>query len=177
MRAAGAGFAIATLAACSGGGDGYGDAGAPPADGSGGGTAAAVAVKDVPDVGSALVDSSGKTLYFTDQEASGSIRCTGDCLGFWFPVRGDATTASSSEVKGLAVVHRSDNGMDQLTYQGKPLYTFRLDDGPAQHNGHNLDDSFGDQKFTWHAATTSGTAPSSAPTGSDSGDDNGNYGY
>jgi predicted lipoprotein with Yx(FWY)xxD motif len=176
-RVAGLSLAAVALAACGGGGDGYGGA-APPAGGSGGSSAGAVAVKDVPDVGAALVDGAGKTMYFSDQEAGGSIKCLGDCLGFWFPVPGDAKTAASASVKGLAVLHRSDKGMDQLTYQGKPLYTFRLDSGPAQHNGQNLDDSFGGTKFTWHAATTSGAAatanPSSAPTSAPSSYDNGN---
>ncbi|TCC44198.1 hypothetical protein E0H75_35630 [Kribbella capetownensis] len=67
--------------------------------------------------------------------------------------------------------------MNQLTYQGKPLFTFRLDKGPAEHNGHNLDDTFGDAKFTWHAATTGGavasTSPSAAPSSQASGYDYG----
>jgi predicted lipoprotein with Yx(FWY)xxD motif len=118
------------------------------------------------------VDGAGKTLYFSDQEATGAIKCVAGCLGFWFPVPGDANAASA--VPGLAVIHRPDNGMAQLTYHGKPLYTFKLDNGPAQHNGHNLDDSFGNAKFTWRAASTSASAsatPSAtkAPTGYDYG--------
>jgi predicted lipoprotein with Yx(FWY)xxD motif len=179
-NAAGIGLAAAALTACSGGGNGYDGAAAPP-DSSGGASTGTVAVKNVPDVGAALVDSSGKTVYFTDQEADGAIKCIGDCLGFWFPVPGDANAAASAAVPGLAVLHRSDNGMDQLTYQGKPLYTFRLDNGPAQHNGHNLDDNFGDTKFTWRAATTAGTAttsPTTAPTSATTGYDyGGNNGY
>jgi predicted lipoprotein with Yx(FWY)xxD motif len=169
-RAAGLGFAALALAGCSGGG-GYGGAAAPTGSSSGP-SSGMVAVKQVPDVGSALVDGAGKTLYFSDQEATGAIKCVGDCLGFWFPVPGDPTTASTAAVPGLAVIHRPDNGMDQLTYHGKPLYTFKLDNGPAQHNGHNLDDSFGNAKFTWRAASTSAAASPSdtkAPTGYDYG--------
>jgi predicted lipoprotein with Yx(FWY)xxD motif len=173
-RTAGLGIAVLALAACGGrGGDGYGGAGAP-SDGSSGSSAGTVAVKDVPDVGPALVDGAGKTLYFSDQEAAGAIKCVAGCLGFWFPVPGDANAASTAAVPGLAVIHRPDNGMAQLTYHGKPLYTFKLDAGPAQHNGHNLDDSFGNVKFTWHAASTSASASatpsaSKAPSGYDYG--------
>lgn len=177
--AAGVGLAAVALAACGGGGgNDYGGT-APPANDSVSSSAGTVAVKDVPDVGAALVDGAGKTVYFSDQEADGTIKCSGDCLGFWIPVPGDAKTTASAAVKGLAVLHRSDNGMDQLTYQGKPLYTFKLDNGPEQHNGHNLDDSFGDAKFTWHAATTGAAAnPSTAPTSASSSTDSGtNNGY
>jgi predicted lipoprotein with Yx(FWY)xxD motif len=132
-------------------------------------------VKEVPDIGPALVDGAGKTLYFSDQEATGAIKCVGDCLGFWFPVPGDA--ASTAAVPGLAVIHRPDNGTDQLTYQGKPLYTFKLDTGPAQHNGHNLDDSFGNARFTWRAASTSATATPSATKAPSGYDDGGGSGY
>ena len=147
IGAVGAFAAVSALAGCSGGNDD--SRSAPAGDPIGG--AGAVAVKDVSGVGQALVNASGKTLYFSDQEADGSIRCMRDCLGFWFPAPADGGSAGS--MPGLALVHRPDTGKGQLTYQGKPLYTFRLDTGPAQHNGHNLDDTFGNAKFTWHAAT------------------------
>lgn len=169
IGAAGVVAAVTALAACGGRGD---DAGTASADGSGAG---AVAVKDVSGVGQALVDASGKTLYFSDQEAGGSIQCTGDCLGFWFPALADDGAAGA--VPGLATVQRPDTGKEQLTYQGKPLYTFRLDTGPAQHEGHNLDDSFGDTKFTWHAATTTPAAGPTAPATSDAPSTDDPYGY
>jgi predicted lipoprotein with Yx(FWY)xxD motif len=122
-----------------------------------------VSVQDVAGVGKTLVDSSGKTLYFADQETGGMIKCTDNCLSFWFPVAGSASTAKS--VDGLGVVKRPDNGQSQLTYQGKPLYTFKLDTGPGQHQGNDVQDAFGNTTFTWHAATTSATAtaPTQAP--------------
>jgi predicted lipoprotein with Yx(FWY)xxD motif len=170
IGAVGALAAVTALAGCSGGND---DTGSAPA-GDSSGRAGAVAVKDVSGVGQALVNASGKTLYFSDQEADGSIHCMSDCLGFWFPAPADAGSAGS--MPGLAMVHRPDTGKDQLTYQSKPLYTFRLDTGPAQHNGHNLDDTFGNAKFTWHAATITPAAGPTAPDSSDAppGD---NYGY
>lgn len=179
-RAVGAGAAILVLAACSSSGAGsagYGGGAAPSETGraAGGG----VAVERVSGVGAALVDGSGMTMYFTDQDEGGSIACTGACLGFWFPVPGDAGSAASSSVDGLDVLHRSDNGMDQLTYRGKPLYTFKLDTGPGQGNGDNLTDSFGGDDFTWHTATTAGQDPDPAapPAAGASSDPGGGYGY
>jgi predicted lipoprotein with Yx(FWY)xxD motif len=74
-------------------------------------------------------------------------------------------------VPGLAVLRRSDTGKDQLTYQGKPLYTFKLDKAAGQHTGHNLTDDFAGVTFTWRAATT--TATTEAQPASDPG----NYDY
>jgi predicted lipoprotein with Yx(FWY)xxD motif len=137
--------------------------------GGGGPAAAAVSVKDVSGVGQTLVDASGKTLYFADQEAGGAIKCTASCLSFWMPATGDAQA-----VKGLATIKRSDTGAEQLTFQGKPLYTFKLDTASGEAKGNNLADAFSGVNFTWHAATTSAAAPTQAPSSSDGGYDNGN---
>ena len=137
-----------------------------------GGAAAAVSVKDVGGVGQTLVDASGKTLYFADQEAGGTPKCTGSCLSFWIPAAGSAADAKS--VTGLAIMKRSDTGADQLTFQGKPLYTFKLDTAAGEAKGNNLADAFSGINFTWHAATTSAPA---APTQAPSSSDGGGYGY
>jgi predicted lipoprotein with Yx(FWY)xxD motif len=165
---------MATLAACGGN-----DSSSQDTSSSGSSTpaasGAAVSVKDVNGVGQALVDSAGKTVYFADQEASGKIACTGNCLSFWIPVPGSADAANS--MAGLGTVKRSDTGMEQLTYMSKPLYTFKLDKGPAQSTGNNAQDSFGGTSFTWHAATASGAAaPAPAPSSSSS-SNGGGYGY
>ncbi len=154
---------LATLTACGAGGTNQAAGNAPAA------TSGAVSVKQVDGVGQTLVDSAGKTVYFADQEAGGTIKCTGSCLSFWMPVAGSADAAKS--MAGLAVVKRSDTGNEQLTYQGKPLYTFKLDTAAGQDNGNNAQDAFAGTTFTWHAATTTAAAPTPAPaTG-------GGYGY
>jgi predicted lipoprotein with Yx(FWY)xxD motif len=61
-------------------------------------------VQNVDGVGQSLVDAAGKTLYFADQEADGTIKCTESCLSFWFPVEGSESTAKSMD--GLAVINR-----------------------------------------------------------------------
>ncbi|GAA3127895.1 putative lipoprotein with Yx(FWY)xxD motif [Kribbella aluminosa] len=151
--------ALGTLTACGG-------SNSSPPPSSGGGAAAAVSVKDVSGVGQALVDASGKTLYFADQEAGGMIKCTSGCLDIWVPATGTAADAKS--VSGLGTMKRSDTGADQLTFQGKPLYSFKLDNN-GQAKGNNVTDNFAGTSFTWHAATTSATPPSSAPSSSSGG--------
>ena len=166
--------AAGLIAACGSAGTGGGSA----ASGTGAaqGTAAShntvISVRKVPGVGAVLVDRSGKTLYSPQQEANGQIACTGSCLGFWFPVHvaaGSDLRAPSGVTGALGMVRRP-GGVTQLTYNGKPLYTFRLDQAPGQAHGNDFTDHFAGTTFTWHALTTSGT---SAQTGGQQGNPGG----
>ena len=171
--------AAGLLAACGSTGGGAGAGGGP---GTGGTASAAhgmaarggmvISVRKLPGVGTVLADRSGRTLYSPQQEAGGKIVCTGGCLGFWFPVRvaaGAALRAPTGVTGALGMIHRP-GGLTQLTYNGKPLYTFRLDQAPGQAHGNNFTDHFGGTTFTWHALTTSG-AP--AQTGGQQGNPGG----
>lgn len=158
--------AVAALAACAGTAGntgGQGNSSTSPAPDT-------VSVHDVSGLGPALVDGAGKTAYFSAQEADGTVHCVQDCLNFWLPV--PATQDPGGQVPGLGSVQRPDNGLKQLTYQGKPLYTFSMD-GAGGHAGDNVSDQFAGQQFTWHAAVTSAGPASPAPTSSGSG----GYGY
>lgn len=152
--------AVASVLVACGGGSGPAAGGAPAGPAS------------VHETNGLLVDGAGKTLYFADQEAGGAIHCTGGCLGFWSPATVVDSAAVVGQLPGLASTRRPDNGAQQLTYQGKPLYTFRLDADAGQRTGDNVSDNFGGQAFTWHAAAV-GSAPAPAPS-SQSG---GGYGY
>jgi len=165
----GATVGMLTLAACGSSSSGSSQ---PAAGNAPAASGAVVSVKNVDGVGQTLVDSSGKTLYFADQEAGGMIKCTAGCLSIWIPATGSADAAKA--VTGVSVMKRSDTGADQLTFQGKPLYTFKLDTGPGQDKGNNAQDSFGGRAFTWHAATTTAAAPSPAPSSSSGGGGYGN---
>jgi predicted lipoprotein with Yx(FWY)xxD motif len=140
----------------------------PAADG----PATTVSARDITGVGTILVTSAGDTLYFADQESSGSIQCVDGCVRIWMPLTaaaGQAATAGSGVGGRLATVTRPD-GRAQITYDGKPLYTFAQDGGPGHADGNGVTDSFNNTDFQWHAATVSGSA---APT---TGGGNG-YGY
>lgn len=150
--------AAALLLAACGGGSGAAGYGAP-SGGSGNAASGMASVKQVANFGPVLEDSSGNTLYYNDEENGGSWHCTADCLGFWYPVPG---SANPGNVPGLGTIMRGDNHQQQLTYQGKPLYTFRLDT-PGQRMGDNLSDDFGSNHFTWHAATTGPVTNPAAP--------------
>jgi len=166
------GLAVATaglLAACGSSGAGpaaSGNGGGSPDTAPGGNTV--VTARQLSGVGTVLVDQAGKTVYSPEQEANGTIRCTGGCLSFWFPV-----TVSSAGIAAhpgglsgvLSTIKRPDDGKLQVTYNGKPLYTFRLDASPGQAHGNNFTDSFAGASFTWQAVTTQGASSGSGPAG------------
>jgi len=129
-----------------------------------------VSARKLPGVGTVLVNRSGKTIYSPQQEAHGKILCTGSCLSFWFPVSAGAGAlqAPSGVTGALGTIHRPD-GRTQLTYNGKPLYTFRLDLAPGQAHGNNFTDHFGGTSFTWHAITTSGSPAGAGQQGNGGG--------
>lgn len=130
-----------------------------------------VATKNLPNVGTVLVDASGRTMYFTDSEQATMIRCTADCVSVWFPV--PAPSPLPGDVPGLSTVKRPD-GSSQLAWQNKPLYTFKLDTSDKPASGHNAKDNFSGMDFTWHAAVVGNAAPAPA-TGNDGGYGGGGY--
>src|SRR5215471_8527960 len=167
--------AAALIAACGGAGGIYGTGGGSAAGGTTGmahhaaashGTV--ISARTLPGVGTVLVAQSGKTLYSPQQEAHGTIMCTGGCLSIWLPVSVAAGTiphAPAGVTGVLGTIHRPDDGLTQLTYNGTPLYTFRLDQAPGQAHGNNVTDHFGAASFTWHAIAASGMPTGTAQPG------------
>jgi predicted lipoprotein with Yx(FWY)xxD motif len=157
--------ALALAVAGCGGGSGGGSATAA-APSTGGQT---VSVADLGNAGKVLVDSNGRALYASDQEtASGNVMCTGACNSFWKPltVSGGMPTGSSNVGK-LGVVKRPD-GTQQVTDNGKLLYTF-TQEGPGQITGDGFQDAFNGQQFTWHVVKAGNSGGSSGGSSSNTG--------
>jgi predicted lipoprotein with Yx(FWY)xxD motif len=99
----------------------------------------------------ALVSRSGFTLYSLSAETHGRFICTDKtCMSLWKPLtvaRGTKPTGASH----LATVRRPD-GRTQVTFSGKPLYTFVNDTKPGQAKGEGFKDV-----GTWHIAALSAT--------------------
>jgi predicted lipoprotein with Yx(FWY)xxD motif len=142
--AAGVGVAIA-IAATGGGSDSTAGS-------------ATVSVKKIAGAGSVLVDSRGRALYRSEQERNGMVLCDGSCLSFWQPLTVKGTPKGHSLSGKLAVVKRPDGGR-QVTYNGKLLYSFKLDK-PGKVSGDGFKDAFGSQKFRWHVVHPVGTSSS-----------------
>ena len=129
----------------------------------------AVTTRTVSGVGTVLSNPAGLTLYSPTQEASGVIKCTGECNSFWFPVtvaKGATPKAASTLTGKLGTFQRPSGGGTQLTYDGKPLYTFKLDTAAGQTNGNGYKDQFGSLSFNWNAITTSGAGATVSSGGS-----------
>jgi predicted lipoprotein with Yx(FWY)xxD motif len=141
---------------------------------------ATVATKSISGVGTVLVDSKGNALYTNNMDTGSKVACTGECTAIWPPLTsasGSQPTSSDSSVQAKLGVVKGG----QVTYGGKPLYTF-VQDSPGQATGNGVMDSFGGTNFTWTAATVSGQAGSggAAPTttsSSSSGSSGGGGGY
>ncbi len=173
--------AAVVVAACgSSGGNassGGGNAGSTGSGGNAGAAAGTVSTRDLAGIGTALVTSSGMTIYTpkTPAESKGSVKCTGSCLSFWFPVTGSPADLGSSGLPGkIGTIHRLDDGKTQLTYNGKPLYTFRLDTAAGQAHGNNFTDNFSGTSFTWQVVVSHGTAGGAASPASSPGYSYGN---
>jgi len=132
-----------------------------------------IALREGTSVGTVLVDADGMTLYTTDQEADGSIRCVDECVGIWLPVTVTATAPSAPDaVAGdIGTVERPD-GSTQATFDGAPLYRFSFDKQPGDVTGEAVADTFAGIEFEWHAATTGAAATQPPPTTA-----GGGYGY
>ena len=146
-----------------------------PATESGKAGVATVQTRKFAGVGTVLVNATGQPLYAADQEAAGMVHCTGACNAFWKPLT--TTGTPTATVAGpLATVARPDGSM-QVTYNGKPLYTFTVDQ-PGKVAGDNFHDAFGGQKFTWHVVRQVGAAtPAPVMGGSGSGGGSGGFRY
>jgi predicted lipoprotein with Yx(FWY)xxD motif len=148
----------AVLAAC---GSSSGGESATAAS-SGGST---VSVAEIEGTGNVLVDSSGQALYASEQETeAGKVMCEGACTSFWKPLTISNGTPEGSVPGNLGVMKRPEGSM-QVTFDGKPLYTF-TQEGPEEVTGNGFQDAFEGHHFTWHVVTTGGGggAPEAAST-------------
>jgi len=117
------------------------------------GPGAFVSLGSVPKLGLVLVESHGFTLYATDRDKGGQPSCYGDCNRTWLPLitAGAPQPSNGTSAAKLGTVRRRD-GEAQVTYAGRPLYTFAADRGPGEANGNDFV-SYGGR---WHALKGSG---------------------
>jgi predicted lipoprotein with Yx(FWY)xxD motif len=102
------------------------------------------------EVGKALVDSEGFTLYYFEKDKRGESACYGACAKTWPPLAtggGPKATGGAMAAK-LGTTKRSD-GTVQVTYAGWPLYTYEADRKPGEANGADVD-SFGAEWYALH---------------------------
>ena len=168
------GAAALGVVACGGSNEDMGASAGPSTAGSSAGIVS-VAHVDGSDV---LADRAGRTLYTSDVEKGGEIRCVDACTSLWRPIlasSADARKAAGELDMKLGVVTRPE-GEQQLTLDGLPLYTFTEEDA-GKLDGDGFVDDFQGRRFEWEAARTSGGSPSSGPSAPSDSSPGGGYGY
>jgi predicted lipoprotein with Yx(FWY)xxD motif len=85
---------------------------------------------------SVLTDARGYTLYWFAPDTRGKSACYGTCAAYWPPVTGRPTAGPGVTGK-LGTIRRTD-GATQVTYDGRPLYTYVGDSAPGQSTGNNI---------------------------------------
>jgi predicted lipoprotein with Yx(FWY)xxD motif len=160
---------LLAAAACGGGGD-------PAATGASAARGATVSTARIDGVGTVLVDAQGAALYAANEEAHGTVLCTGACTTIWQPLAaGAGSPAGNDGLGGRLGVRERPDGTRQVTFDGRPLYRFLEDPASGSVTGNGVSDSFDGRSFTWHVATPKGVSTSAAKSGSPG--DRGGYGY
>ena len=144
-----------TTTAASGGGSTPTTVGGGTPTTAGGG--AVVKTASVGTLGTILVTASGRTLYYYTPDTSTKIACTGGCAQTWPPLGLGSGMTTATGVSGLGTIKRPDSGALQVTYQGKPLYTYVGDTEAGQANGQGVGG-------TWYVLKLSSGGSSSATT-------------
>jgi predicted lipoprotein with Yx(FWY)xxD motif len=113
-------------------------------------------------LGAVLANGQGFTVYWFAADHGTTSACSGPCAAVWPPVTGTPHAAAGVSLPGkLGTITRA-GGVKQATYNGHPLYTFKLDTAPGQVKGNGVY-GFGAR---WQAITIGGAGASTAsPTG------------
>jgi len=120
-----------------------------------------IGLRQDPEVGSYLIDEEGNSLYLFTEDEEGTSTCTGECAENWPPVlTAEWPIGRDGVVPGFLGTVEQEDGQQQVTYRGVPLYYFAGDEEPGQVEGHGQNDS-------WFLVTQLGEAVSGTPTGVD----------
>jgi predicted lipoprotein with Yx(FWY)xxD motif len=144
--------AVAVIAGC-------GSSSSTSSASSSSGGASTVKVAKISGYGSALVNSSGKSIYLLSTDPAGSSKCTGSCAKTWIPVTvsGSPSAGSGVDSSKLSTFKRSD-GTTQVAYDKHALYTF-TGEGATSGEGQA---SFGG---VWYLVAPSGSAIKKSSSG------------
>ncbi|MEX0869640.1 MAG: hypothetical protein WD011_08200 [Nitriliruptoraceae bacterium] len=92
-------------------------------------------------LGSIIVDADGHTLYIFEPDEQGPSTCTGGCAASWPPHTIDGEPVLGAEVDATLVgTAERDDGTQQLTYDGWPLYRWVSDSAPGDVTGQGVQD-------------------------------------
>ncbi|HEY6313469.1 MAG TPA: hypothetical protein VIY52_22065 [Streptosporangiaceae bacterium] len=89
-------------------------------------------------LGQVIVEASGYVVYtYAKDPKNGKPTCTGSCNTTWAPVIGMPQVTQGVTIPGNFAVVTTPSGKKQVTYNGKPLYTYKLA-GPLVTTGNGI---------------------------------------
>lgn len=92
-------------------------------------------------VGQILTDAEGRTLYMFTQDSENESACYDECAQNWPPlVVSDEPMGGSQVQGGLLGTTERENGDQQVTYAGMPLYYFAADESAGDITGQAVED-------------------------------------
>lgn len=112
------------------------------------------------DLGEVLVGPDGLTLYVFTADSNGTSTCYDACADLWPPVPADVEISSDLDQSIFSTTAR-DDGSEQLTVNGMPLYWYTPDESPGDTMGQAFND-------VWFVVDPTGAMLESAAAGSDS---------
>ena len=157
---AGSAFAIVALAGCSSGSSSTAAAAptavtAAPTTAAPVATTAAAASQALSTASSALgtivVNGNGLTAYYFDYDKpnAGVSACKGSCLQAWPPITTTSASPTVQGVTGKVATIADPSGGNQITIDGRPIYTFAQDTKPGDLNGQGA-------QGVWHVIAATG---------------------
>lgn len=94
------------------------------------------------DLGTHLVDGEGMTVYLFTPDEAAERTCTGGCAETWPPVPAEDVEAGDGVDESLTGATSREDGSQQLTYDGWPLYYFSGDEEPGVVAGQGVNDAW-----------------------------------
>ena len=103
-------------------------------------------------LGKVVVNNKGMSIYVFDLDkvGSGASACTGQCSLTWPPVTSTTAKPVVSGIKGVIGTITLKSGRKQVTVNGRPIYTFRLDRAVADTMGQG-------SQGIWYVLSPTGT--------------------
>jgi predicted lipoprotein with Yx(FWY)xxD motif len=89
-------------------------------------------------LGQVIVEASGYVVYtYAKDPKNGAPTCTGSCNTTWAPVIGMPQVTQGVTIPGNFAVVTTSSGKKQVTFNGKPLYTYK-NAGPLVTTGNGI---------------------------------------
>jgi len=111
---------------------------------------ATVAVAEVGELGEALVDAEGFTLYLFTNDDGTTSACADACLDTWPAAVADGEPTAGDGADAALLSTADAAAPDQVVYNGHLLYRFSGDAAPGDANGAEIPN--------WHAVDADGNA-------------------